>query len=60
MSNLKLVLVILTFGLLCFMGTAAAFPHHDWYSPHGICTPFWLVATGDLPLVHAFVLLQCL
>jgi len=35
MSNLKLVLVILTFGLLCFMGTAAAFPHHDWYSPHG-------------------------
>lgn len=38
MSNLKLVLVILTFGLLCFMGTAAAFPHHDWYSPHGIGT----------------------
>jgi len=36
MSNLKLVMVILAFGLLCFMGTAAAIPHHDWNSPHGI------------------------
>ena len=36
MSKLKLVMAILVFGMLCFMGTAAAIPYHDGYPHHGI------------------------
>jgi hypothetical protein len=38
MNNPKIVLAIMAFGLLCFMGTAAAIPHHDGHSSHGIGT----------------------
>jgi len=36
MSKLKLVMAILVFGMLCFMGTAAAIPHQDGHSHYGI------------------------
>jgi len=35
-STIKLSIVIMALGLLCFMGTAMASPHHgDWLSPGG-------------------------
>jgi hypothetical protein len=35
---IKLTLVVVACGLLCFMGTALALPHYDWISPGGVAT----------------------
>ena len=36
MNTMKLAIMIMAVSLFCFMGTAAAIPHYDGHSSHGI------------------------